>query len=311
MAQQIDQKKAVGHLYTPQPVAYNRRDLMLYALGVGADELKFTYELDPEFSALPFYPVVLSLKGASSDVVPFGVPKKNKSEEAGSGAVGGGIPGIPKYDPNMILHGEQSIELLRPLPLEGKFTLNGKLIGVWDKGKGALLENEHSLVDEKGNVIAKLLSGTFVRGLGGFGGEKQPKQPSYDPPNRPADKVEEYKTSPQQAMLYRLSGDYNPLHADPNVATKVGFPKPILHGLCTFGISSRAILKSFANNDTSRFQSIKLRFSSPVFPGETIVTEMWKEGDLVIFQAKVKERNVVVLSGGCARILPAKPISKL
>jgi len=288
----VEPEKAKGFQFPPQKVAYNRRDLMLYSYSIGNTDLKYTYENDEKFSAFPTYPVVLSLKGDSFDVVPFGVPKKKK----GGDSTSGGIPGVPKYDPNMILHGEQSIEILKTLPLEGEFDFKGKVLGVYDKGKGMLIQQESVLVDSAGVEYAKLVSGVFVRGLGGFGGEKQPAEEVISIPQRAPDFVDEVQTSKDQALLYRLSGDYNPLHADPKIAKKVGFPGPILHGLCTFGIATASILKKTCENDSSLFKSVKVRFASPVFPGETLVTEMWKEGTRIIFQSKVKERNVIVLS---------------
>jgi len=196
----------------------------------------------------------------------------------------------------MILHGEQSIEILKPLPLEGQFDLKSTVLGVYDKGKGMLIQQQSVMVDSKGIEYAKLISGTFIRGLGGFGGEKQPPEKSYNPPKRAPDAVAEFTTSPYQALLYRLSGDYNPLHADPAVAKKVGFPGPILHGLASLGIAGQTIVKTMLNNDPTLFKALRVRFASPVFPGETLVTEMWKEGNDIIFQTKVKERNVVVIS---------------
>jgi len=299
--EKVDPTKAKGFKFPAQKVSYNKRDLILYALGVGASELKFTYENDSGFSALPTYPVVLGFKGESSDIVPFG----------SGGSVGNGIPGVPKFNLSMILHGEQSVEILKPLPTSGSFENRGTVLGVFDKGSGTVIEIETALVDPKTDTIyAKLVSSTFVRGLGGFGGEKQPKAPTYSPPERKADAVEEFKTDKQQAMIYRLSGDYNPLHADSKVATKVGFPGPILHGLCSYGVAARAVLNKFAQNDARRFKGIKVRFAAPVFPGETLVTEMWR-GDTkngvtdVLFQVKVKERDVVVINQSVARVSEA------
>jgi len=294
--EKVDPVKAKGHQFLAQKVSYNRRDLVMYALGVGASELKFLYENDASFSAIPTFPVVLGFKGESSDIVPFGK------------GVGADVPGIPKFNLNMILHGEQSVEIFRPLPISGSFENRATVLGVFDKGSGAVIETETSLVDPKSDtVFAKMVSSTFVRGLGGFGGEKQPKTSAYSPPKRAADAVEEFKTDKQQAMLYRLSGDYNPLHADPKIATKVGFPEPILHGLCSFGVAARAILKQFAGNDTKKFKGIKVRFAAPVYPGETLVTEMWRSDTKngiteIIFQVTAKERNVIVINQAVASI---------
>jgi 3-hydroxyacyl-CoA dehydrogenase/3a,7a,12a-trihydroxy-5b-cholest-24-enoyl-CoA hydratase len=151
----------------------------------------------------------------------------------------------------------------------------------------------------------------FIRGIGGFGGDKGPATDPNLPPKRVPDAVFSEKTSPNQALLYRLSGDVNPLHADPSMAAMGGFDRPILHGLCTFGYAGRAILKSFCNGDPSKMKSIRARFTKHVFPGDTIVTLMWKENSKVFFQCIVSERPGYVLSGGCAEIIVDSPQAKL
>jgi len=151
--------------------------------------------------------------------------------------------------------------------------------------------------------VARTVSSIFIRGLGGFGGPRGPTSTSIQLPTRAPDAIQLEKTSDHQAWIYRLSADYNPLHIDPAVAEMVGFKKPILHGLCTFGFSTRAILKCFCNNDPANFKSIRVRFISPVYPGETLVTEMWKEGKQILFQTKVQERNVIVIGNASAEII--------
>lgn len=298
-AKDVDPVKAKGYIYPVRSVSYNQRDLLLYALGIGEMDLRYTYERSPKFAAFPTYPVVLGLKGNNQDVTPFKV---------GSG--GKKIPGIPKFNPSKLLHGEQSIEILHPFPVTGgQFTSHGKLLGVYDKGKGMIMQTETFIKDAQGKSLVKLVSSVFIVGLGGFGGPKQPKQPKNKPPKRIPDAVIEYKISSSQAMLYRLSGDYNPLHIDPALAKRVGFKKPILHGLCSFGFAARAIIEAFCNKDSTLFKSMKVRFASPVFPGETLVTEMWQEGGKIIFQQKVKERNVIVISNAAAEI--RNPVAKL
>ncbi|KAJ3339596.1 hypothetical protein HDU93_008013 [Gonapodya sp. JEL0774] len=264
-------------------VAWNRRDLILYALGVGAKELKFIYELDPNFSPLPFYPLCVGAKGESQDVVKFG----------GGGRAFPQIPGIT-LDLTKLLHGEQSIEILQPIPLEGSFKSVSRTSGIYDLGKATVLTNESVYYDKNDQPMVRLEGASFFRDSGGWGGPRRPKDP------RDVDVPKDRK--PDKAMLYRLSGDYNPLHADPKLATSVGFKAPILHGLCTYGHCSRAILKAWADNDYKRFKSIRGRFLTPVFPGETLEHNMWlvkKEKDeiTVAFQTKIKERNAPCLSG--------------
>jgi len=276
----------VGYQFPDRKVTYNRRDTILYALGLGETDLRFVYELNQNFAALPTYPVVLSFKGESFDVVPFGAGQL--------------VPGF-EIDPTQILHGEQSLEILQQIPPEGEFVLKSKVKGLYDKGKGAVMVTESVLVSDKVEY-ARLVSSTFIRGAGGFGGDRGPSGGGNEPPKRAPDSTFVQHVRPDQALLYRLSGDYNPLHADPEMASMVGFEKPILHGLGTYGIAARAILKTYCNNDPSLFRSISARFSAPVIPGETLLVEMWKEGNKVIYQVKVKERNVIAISNAAATL---------
>jgi acyl dehydratase len=202
----------------------------------------------------------------------------------------------------MLLHGEQYMEIRKhPVPTAGKLTTYPKVANIYDKGKGALIELEAETKDEAGDVVYYNVFGTFIRGEGGFGGEKGPAA-GNEPPERAPDKVVEMKTLPQQALIYRLSGDINPLHADPNFASMAGYEKPILHGLCTFGFACRAILKSYCDNDPEKFKSVKVRFSRHVFPGETIITEMWEEDGRIIFQVKTAERGEVAISNAAVEL---------
>ncbi|KAG2227769.1 hypothetical protein INT45_002007 [Circinella minor] len=304
----VDVSKAVGHKSPIQKVDCTKRDFALYALGVGVkeEEMSFLYELDPSFGPLPTYPLVLGLKGEGADTNVFGESK------------GDAIPGMPPYDPNKIVHGEQTLQVHKPFPKNGgKFDLEKTVTGVYDKGSGMVIETAMDLYDQNKVHYCTMVSKSFVRGYGGWNGPKGPKAPSYAPPKRQPDAFESFKTSVQQAQLYRLSGDYNPLHIDVPVARSVGFPNPILHGLCTYGIAGHAILKHLAGNDRSRFKSIEGRFSSPVFPGETVEVYMWKVDDKdpkvqgVIFAVKVKERDIVVINNGYATIYKESPASKL
>eukprot|EP00004_Rigifila_ramosa_P005693 TRINITY_DN16360_c0_g1_i1.p1 TRINITY_DN16360_c0_g1~~TRINITY_DN16360_c0_g1_i1.p1 ORF type:complete len:298 (-),score=69.14 TRINITY_DN16360_c0_g1_i1:34-927(-) len=285
MAEKTDAKKIVGFKYPVEEASYNARDLIIYSLGIGSNDLAFTYELHENFAAFPTYPVVLAFKGTSSDVLSFPPPSMMVFPD-----------GMPSVNPAMILHGEQYLEVLRPLETEGKFKIQSRVIGFHDKGKGALQENETLMLNEAGEPVVKLVMGSFMRGVKGFESAGETYSKNYPAPSRAPDAVVEIKTSPDQALLYRLSGDYNPLHADPETATSVGFEKPILHGLCSFGIAARAVLSQFAGNDPTLFKAMKVRFASIVYPGETLVTEMWKEGNRIIFEVKVKERGTIAIN---------------
>lgn len=272
----------VGKKLQPTQFTYGERDVMLYALGVGAgtDDLQFTYERDlkvlPTFGVIPAFPALFAMGSVMS------------------------------VNPMMVLHGEQRIELFAPIPTSGTLTTTPTIRAIYDKGKGALLVVDADTVDEKGTLLFKNTFGTFARGGGGFGGERGPSGPKNVPPDRTPDAVVEMPTLPQQALIYRLSGDMNPLHADPDFAKMGGYDRPILHGLCTFGHVGRAVLRRFCNNDPARLKALDVRFSGVVFPGETIVTEMWKIGaGALIVQAKTKERSELAISAGGATVAEA------
>ena len=210
---------------------------------------------------------------------------------------------VMSVNPMMVLHGEQRIELHAPMPTRGTLTTTPTIRAIYDKGKGALLVVDAETGDEKGTLLCTNTFGTFARGEGGFGGERGPSGPKNVPPDRPPDAVVEMPTLPQQALIYRLSGDMNPLHADPDFAKMGGYDRPILHGLCTFGHVGRAVLRRYCGNDPRRLKALDVRFSGVVFPGETIVTEMWKIGDgELILQAKTKERGEVAISAASATL---------
>jgi len=258
---------------------HSERDVILYALGVGCgtEELSFVYEQDlkvlPTFAVIPAFPALFAM-GSAIEV-----------------------------NPMMVLHGEQRIELAGPIPTSGKLTTTPTVKAIYDKVKGALVLIETETVDAKGKLLFKNVFGAFVRGEGGFGGDRGPSGPRSPVPERKPDKIVEMKTLPQQALLYRLSGDMNPLHADPSFAKMGGFGTPILHGLCTFGHVGRAVLGAFAGNDPTRFKNFDARFAGVVYPGETIVTEMWDEGNgRIIAQARTKERGELVLNAAAATV---------
>jgi acyl dehydratase len=267
----------VGQKLEPIVHEYTERDVMLYALGVGCgrEDLDFVYERDlkvlPTFAVVPAFPALFAM-GAAVDV-----------------------------NPMMVLHGEQRIELFGTIPTSGKLTTTPVVRAIYDKGKGALVMIEAETVDHKGRRLFKNVFGAFARGEGGFGGERGPSGPRNRPPARPPDKVVEMKTLPQQALLYRLSGDMNPLHADPSFAKMGGFDTPILHGLCTFGYVGRALLASYGGNDAGRMRDFEVRFAGVVYPGETIVTEMWDEGTgRIVVQARTRERGELVVNAAAA-----------
>lgn len=284
----IDVDQVKGYQFPLKQFVYTERDVSLYALGVGAaadpmdaDELKFVYEFSPKFTPLPTMAVTF----------PFDAIGTITS-----------VPGM-HFNPMMLLHGEQRLELLRPLPTRATLTNQATIRAVYDKGSGAVLVIEATSLNEQGEAVCRNTSQVFIRGLGGFGGERGPSGARNVAPERPPDAVFRQKTLENQALLYRLAGDPNPLHADPTMAALGNFPRPILHGLCTFGFAGRAVLKQFAGNDPSRMQSIECRFTRHVFPGEILITEMWQgdEGQ-VLFQVRVEERDEVVLANAAAML---------
>ena len=284
----IDYDKLKNWPFKPVEHSYTTNDTILYALGLGvgsdalnAADLRFTFEEQPGFAALPFMAAVLGTPG-------FWV----RDPESG-------------IDWTKVLHGEQGIELHAPIPVEGTLIAQNRVAEIIDKGadKGALLYIEREITDKaSGKRIATTTSTTFARGDGGFGGPTGPLKPVHQLPDRAPDLSVDTPILPQAALIYRLSGDPNPLHASPEIAAKAGFKAPILHGLCTFGVAGCAVLKSCCDNDPTRLKSFDLRFSSPVYPGETVTTEIWQDADTVSFRARVEERTV--LNNGIARIQP-------
>ena len=250
---------AVGSRGEPFEHSWDEKDCMLYALGVGAgtDELAFTTEntRDVTLRALPTMPVVLSSGGF------------------------GALRTIGDFNPAMLVHGEQRVELLGPLPTRGTVRNVGEVTAIWDKGKGAVVELAVTGTDVA--TDAPLFTATmalFIRGEGGFGGERGPSGPRNVAPETAPDVETSQTTSPDQALLYRLSGDRNPLHSDPSFAALGGFDRPILHGLCTYGFAGRALLHGLCGGDPTRLRSMEGRFSASVFPGETLTTRMWRTG---------------------------------
>ena len=265
--------EAVGNTSEPAGLTWSSSDSLLYALGVGAGmtdptgfELEFTTEntKDTPQTALPTQVVVM---GA------------------------GKMPKFGDYNLAALLHGEQEIELHQTLPAEGSAIGTGKVAAIYDKGKAALVRLETTVTDTSGAPLWTSRSGLFISGEGGWGGERGPAS-DWALPERAADTVVGYDTRTDQALLYRLNGDRNPLHSDPSFAGMAGFDKPILHGLCTFGFTGRALLHGRCGGDTSRFGSMGGRFKSPVIPGERLDVHMWDVNGRTLFQTRVGDRVV-------------------
>lgn len=273
------QLKPIEHTISP-------KDCMLYSLGIGLGmdpvdpaQLQFVYE--EELSVFPSQSVVIAHPG----------PWVTK----------------PELEINWIklLHGEQTITQHQPLQPGKTYIGNYQVLGVVDKGedKGSILYQEKTLTEkDSGELASTVTSSYFMRGDGGCGNSGyQPEAPQAVPEREP-DQVVEIATALNSALIYRLSGDYNPIHADPVKAGKAGFERPILHGLCTFGVATRAILQACCDNDPTRLSYVGLRFSKPVYPGETIAVSIWRETDGIRFAATAVERNVKVLDQGTAKV---------
>ncbi|MNF36079.1 (R)-specific enoyl-CoA hydratase [compost metagenome] len=279
-------EKLLAWKFSPLEHALPARDCMLYALGIGVGtdptsptDLQFCYE--QELKVFPSLVNVIAHPG------------------------GWITDPVLEVDWVKLLHGEQSFSIIRPLEAGKTYVGHYRIRDVLDKGegKGALLFLEKELREKESNEVVSRVTSTYVlRGDGGHGGTITQAPAPHTLPERAADHSLSLPTLPQAALLYRLSGDYNPIHADPALAHKAGFDRPILHGLCTLGVATRAVLNACAGGDPSRLRSLQLRFSAPVYPGETIVTELWQDNGIVSFRATAAQRGVVVLNNGRAEI---------
>lgn len=298
----IDLDAALSFKYPEFTQSYDERDVSLYALGVGAAQ----NPLDERDLQL-----VYELSGKGMKVLPsFGViPAITMMFTQGKNGITN--PGL-NFGLDRVLHGEQYTEVKRPLPTNGKLTTKAQVKNIYDKGKNALVVTEFTTYDADGNELVKNELTTFVRGAGGWGGDRGPSADINVPPDRAPDKVVEDKTTENQALIYRLSGDWNPLHADPGFAKAFGFQKPILHGLASFGFATRHVAQAFAPDGNPDFvKSIKARFASTVLPGQTLVTEMWKESDTkIVFRTKLKESGEVVISNAAVELYKEVPKPK-
>jgi acyl dehydratase len=276
---------AVGSTSEPAERSWSSTDCLLYALGVGAGsedatgfELEFTTE-NSQGIPQQVLPTFASIAGAG------GAPRESLGD----------------FDPAMLVHGEQSIELYGALPTEATVSTTSTCTGIYDKGSGALVRTQATSNDvASGKPLFSTTAGLFIRGEGGFGGERGPTLAGEPLPSRPPDTVVTYATRADQALLYRLSGDRNPLHSDPTFARRAGFDRPILHGLCTYGVTGRALLHALCGSDPEHFRSMYGRFSRPTYPGDTLTVSIWVEGDAARFRTQNQAGETVIDAGTCS-----------
>lgn len=260
--------------------SWDERDSMLYALGIGMaedpldeSELRFVYERD--LQAFPTMPVAIAL--ADGPLEDIGI------------------------DYRFALHGEQVVTLHKPFPPMGKARAIGRMIGAWDKGpsKGAVFSQEKTLtLDGESTPLATVITTSFGRAEGGFGGPAEGQPAPHKVPDRSPDCMIEMPTTSRQSLIYRLSGDRNPLHADPEAARAAGFERPILHGLCSFAICCRAVMQTYCAMNPAKIRHHQLRFSAPVFPGDSLTVSLWRDANVISFEAHVTARNIAVVRNG-------------
>ncbi|MCJ1350574.1 MAG: hypothetical protein MMC33_000555 [Icmadophila ericetorum] len=292
----------VGFEYPTQEASWLQRDALLFANSIGckANELHFLYELHPNFQVFPTYPIILPFKGTNQEVVDF-----YKAQSAVK------IPDVPKFDSRRVVDGQRLITFLKPLPPTSagkKFELKTKVLGVFDKGKsGSVVETETILQEKGGDVYTRAVGSGFFVGQGNWGGPKGPATVSYPPPQgKKPDAVHTLQTNAESALLYRLNGDYNPLHATPEPGQKMGFGGAIMHGLFSWNSACHGLLQVLGGSDPANIKEFQARFAAPVKPGDKLVTEAWRTGDVdkdgweeVRFTVRV-EGGKVVLSNGRA-----------
>lgn len=266
-----------------QRYSYGDREAMLYAyaIGMGADPLD---EKDLAFM---------------NEATATGRPLKVVPTFA-SVAAWGARPGEMNLNRLMVVDGERDITFHRPLAVAADITADSSVPAVFDKGKdkGAVIQHQTVLKSADGELLATVVASVFARGDGGFGGPSEGQPKPHQVPTRAPDLTLDIPTRPDQALIYRLCGDRNPLHSDPEFAKRAGFPRPILHGMCTYGITCRGVLQTYADYDPTAFKRHAARFSSPVYPGETVTLELWRDGDVISFEATVKARGATVVKNG-------------
>jgi acyl dehydratase len=277
----INREKALAHVFPEGEGSYTKDDVILYALGVGAgnpptdpSELEYTFE--KHLKVLPSF-VTTANSGGSSFF---------------------GVPGL-EFNPALMLHGEQDIEIHKTLPPEAKLTGKSSIVDIYDKSKAALLVFQSVASDESGEPLFTNRSSLFLRGEGGFGGESGPKVGNVAPDREP-DEIILSTTLPQQAILYRLNGDKNPLHIDPEFAKMGGFDRPIIHGLCSYGIVCKAVVDGVLGGDPTKVARYQARFAGVAYPGETYKVLCWREGNQILIEARIVERDDAVVISNAA-----------
>lgn len=280
----IDREKAMAAEFPAGEGSYTEDDVILYHLGIGAgvpptDPRELQYAYEQNLKVLPTFAVVAKT-GAQGSIL--------------------SVPGL-EFNPVMLLHGEQDVEIHQPLPTSAKIKGQMRIADVYDKGKAAVAIVEIAVRDASGAPLFTNRMALFMRGEGGFGGPSGPKAGNQAPERAP-DGVIETTTFPQQALLYRLNGDKNPLHADPDFAKMAGFDRPIIHGLCSYGITCKAIVEHVLDGDVTKVARFQARFAGIAFPGETYLTSYWKEGDNILLQVKSKERDAAIISNAAVTV---------